>query len=385
MTNPNAYFTSLKYAPGLKKEFVLLGENLRQHGAEVRYLVAAPYRQLTDVEAPGMVYLTESANVRAALVDTFKHLRSWERFTGIFRSHPPSFVCCYSFHPLNIFLLRYLKRKWPECATAIYLHEPHKPNKAAYGLLHGTYIYLFERLQSLSLRYADHVILPSRRADALFRTRFPEYAGRIHRAPILVPDNGGPAPTRWRRYFAYSGTVHGATGFDTFIDLVNHSASNGGELEFLAVTSNSIGAYLEELSPAGRGALNLINKPTITDEEIDRALGMSLAVFRLDHEITQSGVVPVGFMNGTPVIARDLPGFTQHVEHGYNGYIVPNPCSPAQLADAVRYVQDRAQDLSRNARRSYEGIWAEENWPRYYDWLLDRLGLDGEPGHPSEE
>lgn len=373
MGKPKVYILSLKYAPGLKKEFVLLGENLRWRGAEVSYLVAQPYKYLSDINADRMIYVTNSTNLRLLALETVRYISDWSDFADIFHSHPPDFVCCYNFHPLNVFILRYLKRKFPRCITALYVHEPYKPDKRPYGLTKGTYIYLFELLQSICLNYTDHVILPSDLACKLFASRHPDYSGDIHYAPILVPDRRTSRSPKERRFFTYAGGVHGATGFDTFIHLVNHSASLGANFEFLAITSTRISNYLRDLSSEGRRVLTLINKKTITDYEIDEAISTSFSVLRLDREITQSGVIPVSFMNGTPVIVRNLPGFTQHVNHAYNGYVVPEPCLPSDIIEGMAFVKKHFPELSRNARKSYEEVWAEHNWSRYYQWLADIL------------
>jgi len=382
---PNAYIISLKYAPGLKKEFILLGENLRQRGADISYLVAQPYRYLSDIDAENMIYLTSATKPWALMLETVKCLSHWSDFAEIFHSSPPDFVCCYNFHPLNVFILRYLKRAFPRCVTALYIHEPYKPDKRPYGPTKGTYIYVFESLQSISLNYADHAILPSDLACKLFASRHPGYSGSIHYAPILVSDKRNLRSPKERKLFTYAGGVHRATGFDIFIDLVNHSASLNADFEFLAITSSRINGYLYNLSPEGRRVLTLINKQTIADHEINDAIGTSFSIFRLDREITQSGVIPVSCMNGTPVIVRDLPGFIQHVKHAYNGYVVKDPCSPAEIIEGMRFVKKHFHELSRNARKSYEEIWAEHNWPRYYQWLIDILLSQGminsEAGH----
>lgn len=369
---PKAYIVSLKYAPGLKKLFILLGENLRRTGVDVGYLIAQPYRHL-DIDAEGIIYLTNSINLRALVSETVKHLSNWSDFADIFHSSPPDFVCCYNFHPLNVFILRYLKRAFPKCITALYMHEPYKPDKRPYGLTKSAYIYVFELVQSISLNYADHVILPSELACRLFVSRYPGYSGSVHYAPLLISDKQVPKSQKERRFFTYAGNVHKATGFDAFIELVNHSASLNADFEFLAITSSQIGGYLHSLSPEGQRALTLINKEIITDQEIHEAMSMSFAILRLDREITQSAVVPESFMNGTPVIVRDLPGFTQHVKHIYNGYVVADPCSPAEIMEGMTFVKQYFDELSRHARKSYEEIWAEHNWPRYYQWLLDIL------------
>lgn len=169
--------------------------------------------------------------------------------------------------------------------------------------------------------------------------------------------------------------MYSATGFDVFVDLVDHCAAGEVDVRFLAITPSPVDGHLQRLSERARARLTLVNKATFSDGVVDPAMATSLAVFRLDREITQSGVIPVAAMHGTPAIVRDLPGFTQDVQHGYNGYVVPQRCEPADIVAGMRYVQEHFAELSANARRAYEERWSEEQWDRYYRWLLDLLGL----------
>jgi len=75
-------------------------------------------------------------------------------------------------------------------------------------------------------------------------------------------------------------------------------------------------------------------------------------------------------MNETPIIARDIPGLRQHVNHKENGYIVPFDCKPEILVEAMNSVRESFPDLSKNARRSYEEVWSEKNFDKYYAWLI---------------
>jgi glycosyltransferase involved in cell wall biosynthesis len=115
--------------------------------------------------------------------------------------------------------------------------------------------------------------------------------------------------------------------------------------------------------------VKIINKDTITNSEINEVIRESHAVFRLDKEVTQSGVLPLAYMNKTPIIARDIQGLTQHVKHKKNGYIVPLDCSVDDLVDAMEFIKDNFERMSENARKSYEEKWSGQNWDSYYSWL----------------
>ncbi|MCK4823516.1 hypothetical protein KA005_47630, partial [bacterium] len=145
------------------------------------------------------------------------------------------------------------------------------------------------------------------------------------------------------------------------------------DYEFTLISSSNISKYIKNLTEKGRQKIKIVNKDIITDSEINEVIRESHAVFRLDKEVTQSGVIPVAYMNKTPIITRDIQGLTQHVNHTKNGYVIPFKCLPADAVRAMEYVKTNFIELSMNARRSYEEVWAEWQFDKYYYWLVDIL------------
>lgn len=368
------YIVSLKYAPGLKKEFVVFGENLRRSGCSVRYVLSRKYQNL-EWNCQDMHFLTGSDSVAAVLADTVLVSRIKKSTARLFQQWPPQFVLFYNPHPLNVYISKFTKHNFPNAKLAVYLHEPYKPDKKPYGKVKSAYFYVTELLQSICLEYTDYVILPSLLALRRFRKRHRAYRGQVHLAPILVPDRI-PLSNKGRKYFSMVGGVNLATGHQQFARLVKHVATKEVGYPLLLVTSSDLPVYLKQISKKASSVLRLVNQRLITDREIDEAIGTSFAVLRLDEEITQSGVIPVAFMNGTPVIVRNLPGFAQHVKHKYNGYVVSQDCSTTALLEAMDFVKENFPELSANARRSYEETWAEWNWGQYYGWLLDLVRVE---------
>jgi glycosyltransferase involved in cell wall biosynthesis len=370
MQTKTAYIISLKFAPGLKKEFMVLGENIREKGSNVKYLLSKGYGNL-EGNCDGVEYITEKGGVKGLFFETVKLINS-KRFTEIFSSNPPSFACFYNPHPLNPIIARHIKKKFPKALLSLYLHDPYKPDKTPYGFIKGAYFRLVEFIQGLTIKYMDYVISPSEYSSELFKKKYYWFKGENYIAPLLVPDMKIEKNLE-RKFFSIVGGAHPATGHYTFVELVNYVAEKGLDYRFALITSSDISKYLKMLTPKAKGILNVINKRLILDSEINEVVRQSYAVFRLDREVTQSGVVPVCYMNETPVIGRDIPGLVQHVKHGYTGYVVPANCSPEDIVDTMEFVKKNFCELFANARKSYEETWAEWNFEKYYCWLLELL------------
>ena len=370
---PTCYFVSLKYAPGLWKEFHLLGRNLRDHGYAVKYLISRDYAWMTQAAAPDVVFVSSSANPKEILVDVARYRFHTRRLCArAFQSAPPAFLCVYNPHPLNAAVLRLAKRFAPNGIRAVYLHEPARPGKQAYGWKGRLFFDIVEHTQKRALATATDVLLPSPVAQQLFQQRFPRHAGRRHLTPILIPDR--PCrPAAPRRYFSMVGRFNFAKRLDLFIEAANYAAERDDTLHFQIATASPIDEYLKALTPAARSHMRVVRKDRLSDDEISEHVAASFAVLCLQPMITQSGVAPVAFMNATPVIARSLPGFTQFVRHQSNGWILPDGFSARDVLEAMNNVRANVETLSANARCSYLDWFSEANWERDYAWLLEAL------------
>jgi glycosyltransferase involved in cell wall biosynthesis len=368
----SAYIISVKYAPGSNKEFVIFGDNLQRKGFDVRYILAHPYKDLEWVRK-GSEFLTVSDGLKNVFIDFVRYLDGRE-IMQMFSSYPPSFICFYNPHPLNPVIAGLVRRKFPEAVISVYLHDPYKPDKSSYGWKKSLYISIAEKVQDWTVRYMDHVISPSGYSQKLFRLRHPSFSGETHLAPLLVPDTFGDQDCE-RKYFSMVGTAHKATGHDTFVDLVNYVAELNEDFKFCLISSPDISNFTNKLTNKGRNILRIINKRIITDSEIDDVIRHSYAVFRLAREVTQSGVIPVSYMNAAPVIATDIPGHSQHVWHKETGCLVSADPSFQEIIQAMEYVKSNFDTLSKKARKSYGNIWAEWNFKKYYGWII--RGLKG--------
>lgn len=368
-----AYIINLKFAPGLMKEFCVLGENMRAKGIHVKYFLSKRYAELGD-SCDGMEYVTVSDGIKSIILDTLKLIKG-RKIMQIFSMYEPVFLCFYNPHPLNPFIARLVKNKFPDTVTALYLHEPYKPDKSPYGMRKAIYITLVEFIQRCTVGFMDYVILPSEHSSQLFKRRYPDFKGLKRVAPLLVPDQR-VFKYKKRRFFSLVGAANPATGHDIFVELINYVAAKGLDYEFAIISSSDISKYYEKLSGPARNIVKWVSKKIIADLEINELIRESYAIFRLNKEVAQSAVIPDSFMNETPVIVRDIPGLRQHVNHKHDGYIVSSDSNPEELCMAMDFIKGNFIELSKNARNSYEKTWAEWNWDKYYGWLTEILTND---------
>lgn len=307
------------------------------------------------------------------LIDAASYpFRFHRKCSNLFQKNPPAFICLYNPHPLNSAIEKLAKKYAPNDIRAIYLHEPAKPGKASYGLKGRMFFEIVELCQRRAIKHSTDIILPSPVAENLFEEYYPDYHGKTHYAPILVPDRPGPI-NQSRKYFSMVGRFNFSKRLDLFIEAANEAVKMGEDLKFQVATASQIDEYVQRLTPEAESRMNIVNKVNISDEEIYECLAKSYAVLCIHPMVTQSGVVTVAFMNSTPVIARNSLGFTQFVKHGYNGWILPEDFTPKDLIIAMKSVRDNIEVLSKNARQTYEDLFSEKNWPGRYDWLIQKL------------
>lgn len=169
MSKKTAYIISLKFAPGLKKEFTVIGENLHRFGLNVKYIISQKYSEL-EYSNERMIYITTRDGVNGMIIDAIKSFFLRD-IIKIFSEEIPSFVCFYNPHPLNPRLAPLIKRKFPGAILSLYLHDPYKPDKSYYGFKKGMYVRVAELVQGLTIKYMDYIISPSEYSSYLFKKK----------------------------------------------------------------------------------------------------------------------------------------------------------------------------------------------------------------------
>ena len=374
MTNPTVLVVSLKYSPVHGAHCLALGEPLRPEGYEVRYLVSSALAwTLPDAVRSRVRFLGWSRSAREVAWDSLAD-RTWRmaELLGFLREARPSAIIFESSHPSNEVVATLARIARPEVRLWMLVHEPHVSSKLAHGLAHAVPIAAHEWALRRVLRHLDGVLLPSEEAVRQLRSSCPDFRGEVLRVPLLFADRAKGA-ARERRYFSFIGHAVPAKGIETFFELVETSASLGRPWEFQIATSTEISRYLARLSPRARGALEVVAHSKLTDGEIDEAIRSSWAVLAPYRRVTQSGVVPVAFMHGTPVISTREGGMPEVVVPGETGYLVERDAHFGDWEACFRRVRDGFDGLSGRCRGCFLSRFDARLAPSYLRPILDTI------------
>ncbi len=365
---PHFYLAALRYIPGNWQLMASFAWRLLSVGLPVRLLLSPGYRwmnrrfpQITDYAAPWAHAGSSLAEVAAFLLKGGGQLKVlWERY-------PPAGLLLTAWHPLNFLLARRVKARYPGVPVLAWVHEPYKDDKKIYGPK-APFLALIEGLQSLSLRYTDIAILHSRRAWRLFARRYPAFPGKKLLIPFLFPDNG-PPPAGPRDYLTFLGRADRAKGIGTFFSLVEGASRAGLDWRFQIATSSRLEKYQRRLSPGARERLKVVQRPELPDADLYGAAGRSLAVLALYQETTQSAVIPLALMKGTPIIGTAIEGIAEWVEDRRTGVLVSPEPSLEEIQEAVAFIQGHWAELTASCRAAFLDTFADTNWDRHYGWL----------------
>lgn len=368
-TQRSFYIVCLKYAPGMWQHITSFARNLRQRGYPVRLVLSPGYHWMNNGEFREASHYSFPPDRPPTFWRTgLAYLwLPWSQFRQVFLQHPPAGLLLVSWHPTNFLLLRLVKSCYRQVPTLVWLHEPFKDDKRIYGAKAGI-IHLVELFQTLSLRYLDVVILHSRRAQRLFQQRYPKFRGMTQLISLPFQDDG-PGAADGRRYISFLGRADRAKGIESFFALVKGADRQDMKVEFQIVTASNIDKQLQELPPGARQRLKVVNQPQIADEVLRQGAAQSLAVLALYKETMQSGVIPVAWMKGAPVIGTDIEGITEWVRHHETGVIVSANPSLEEITGAIDYIYSHFNEMTGRCRAAYLTTFDDANWDRQYGWL----------------
>lgn len=376
MKRPHAYVVSLKFSPVHKTHSFAFGKQLSQlEGIPVCYLLSHSYAWLVGgpIEPNSSIrYFGYSNSVRSMLIDFVAFLLwRWLALWWLFRNNPPICVYFQNPHPLNPLVALLAKVVNRQCRVVVYIHEV-----TGYGVHRGfmaLYMWLVALVQKMLLRLTDDVMVSSESVKEVLRQAYPVYQKPIRIAPLLFEDFSRQT-IESRQYLTYLGRVDDNRGIQTFLDFASYCAKKGLDIRFQIVTRDDISAYLEKLSVETKKQLLVINQPKISDATIAEALRRSIAcVLLYKYEIMQSGVPPVAYMNGTPVLASSVKGLVEDVIPNQTGVVVHPSPRMEDLLEGVKFIRANIETMSGHCRQLFLDKFSEANWPRYYGWLLDQL------------
>lgn len=184
-------------------------------------------------------------------------------------------------------------------------------------------------------------------------TRFPPTEVRLVHHPPNLPLHPTPLPPGppWRALFL--GFVRPYKGLDIALDALASLRRGGVDIDLTVA-----GQIWGPAEPWRRQieALDLddhidLRARYLPDREVAAALETHHLVVAPYRSATQSGIVPLAYAAGRPVVATAVGGLSDVVTEGLTGTLAP-PDDPAAFAAAVERALDRLPDLAEGAAGS---------------------------------
>lgn len=369
-THFTCYVASLKYSPVMWNIGQAVGEPVRDKGNSVRYLLTESYQWLT-ANQHGVVDLVPSVQ-SLRVFNVLQSKRIINRISCYFHRWPPGLLVLINQNPLlDRVLISLAKEANPNVRVISLVHEPYTAHKMVYGLKRSLLLVLYEILNGLTIAKSHGVILPSPNAMQAFNHRYRNFGGGARLIPLPFVDKACRLEME-RRYVTFLGHVRHEyqKGVDLFFEMVEASHRRGYGLEFQIISANDVTSLIRDLSSGARETLRVISGDRLRDEDISRALRQSVVVMLLQRRVMQSGVLPMAYMNGTPVIVSDLLGFTQFVDHSRTGWVLPMEPSLQERFEAIRSVQEQLDVMSSSCRQYYLETFDSRQVEKHVAWLL---------------
>jgi hypothetical protein len=274
----------------------------------------------------------------------------------------------------NLSLILKLKRQGTKILYVF--HEPLAPlkeyRKAGLSLTYLAKLWLINRISSLTVKWSDAILLPSKKAVELYQAnslyRHPCY----HYIPLLFDDERTPdSVATERHYCSYIGTVAADHSFNEYLRFVEWAIRDNRipNLHFLIATKSQFD--IPEL---------LLSSPRVTirkgsplsNPEINACYSSSYAIWNAYTRTTQSGVLAKSFMFGTPtiVLRKNLSEFTTD---GKEVVAIDDNNSFVEIEAALQRILLEFDSFSGNARKRFIDSFYYRTYNERVKEILDSL------------
>jgi glycosyltransferase involved in cell wall biosynthesis len=358
------YVGSLKFSPIYKSHCCAFGKSCEDQGYSVKYLFSSEYRGMLSSEIKEKtVFVGNSTDILSMVKDTINpQIKS--KIRAIFYKDHPTAIYLHNYHFLNNYVAKLSKKN--NCAFIYHVHEPYVKIKKAHGGFHQYWLRFFERSQETLLKNTTVAVVSSNEASSLFDLRYIHFSGRKMLIPLMYEDLGDSANLGERKYVTFVGPPVPAKYPEKFLDMVKISSDRNLLYKFLMVSRSAINdpKYLQfsnmEFSKTG----------VLSDEDFGNLIKKSIAVITPYKRETQSSVILVSYMYGTPVISSDVGGLPEFVRNGVTGYCLSLNEDTDKWLNQLDNVQTNFPKLSSNCREYFVNNFSGKNWQKYLSELL---------------
>lgn len=241
------------------------------------------------------------------------------------------------------------------------LHEPYSSFssylKAGFNFLQVVRIFVISIFNNITCILSHNVLLPSKKAFDTFNKSRLKYLRNFQINLIFYDQASIKFSQQDKKYFSYIGTIAEDHAFEEFIRIVNNFHKDQSILKdakFLIATKSKIPKRLQKLvkSCEKRGILDVFSGNVMTNNEINSYYQQSLVVWSAYKRSMQSGVLPMSYMFGCPVIVMEdcIP---DSFLNGSTGLVISSNYCPNEFKVCLDKIISTYSTFSDHSREYY--------------------------------
>lgn len=371
----NYYIFSIKNAPGLFKEFVLLRKKFIDQGHYAKLFISKLYEKQKISEIEPVEYIGSSKNFSQIIKDSLLFPFLLRKISKGIKASPKSqndFAMFYNSHPIHLIIQFFFKIFHKKIQIVTCLHEPYVPKeeRKQFGTVRAIYISFILFLQKISISISDRIVTFSPHSTELFKKHFPSHRHKLIQSNLLIENPPTSKTNQPRKYFSMIGTVNKNKAVGDLIKAVNFLVENGGyDLKFKIVTGSNVEEYTKELKPGWEKYFEVRSNSFLTDEEINEAIRASYGVVILHTTASQSGVMPLASSFSTPILCRKITAFEQFQKDEEN--LLSVNFDSKEFLEKCQNIKNKNEHFVKKSKALFDKHFSENNFKEFYKDILN--------------
>ncbi len=244
-------------------------------------------------------------------------------------------------------------------------HHPYRNMSLRRMLVDG-----IRRLMTIrTVKNVDNVILLSNNSEAKFRERYKVTNTLVFRLSAHVPmveSSKPPEMSEEENYYLFFGRLDEYKGIEILCQAYSKLSHDRKIKNKLIIAGRGVLSETEKQLIAQEDCIQLIQR-FISDYEMIWLFEHCQAVVLPYIEASQSGVLPIAYKFGRPVIVSKLDGLTENVLPGVTGLVFNNE---SELTKCLEKIDSLFKSSGRNIKLYYE---EQYDWKRNIGRLLFEL------------
>ncbi len=171
------------------------------------------------------------------------------------------------------------------------------------------------------------------------------------------------------KYITLAGRLDKYKGIDLFLDTAQYFQEYNNKIQFVLAGRGDLTEYQDKINSLTN--ITIINR-FLSNDEVDDLMIQSFVVALPYIDASQSGVIPISYYNGCPVIVSDVGGLAEAVVVGKTGYVFEQG-NYLQLIGYIKNIVEKHELRAELGRNCFDYYQNQLRWNVIIDNLSNRM------------